>query len=113
MLLLYDDPGGFEGLSPEEMQRIIEKYRAWSARLSEAGKLVASDKLTDGEGRVLRRKGGEVRVLDGPYSETKEVIGGYFLLHADDFDEAVRLAEDCPHLEFGGTLEVRAVDKME
>lgn len=109
MLLLHENPAAFEGLSPEEMQRIIQRYTAWADRMREAGRLVGSNKLTDGDGRVLTRGAGELRVLDGPYSETKEVIGGYFTLRAAGYDEAVDLARDCPHLEFG-TIEIREID---
>jgi len=79
---------------PEQMQKIIEKYRAWGDGLRAAGRLIESNKLRDGEGRVLRRGNGKPRVLDGPYSETKEVVGGYFAVRAADYDEAVTLCED-------------------
>lgn len=113
MLLLYDSPTAAPDLSPEEMQRIIEKYQAWSGSLESRGRYVGGNKLRDGEGRVLRGGDGKPRVLDGPYSETKEVVGGVITIRADDYDEAVRLASDCPHLGFGGTIEVRRVDLEE
>lgn len=111
MLLLYSGSTGFDELSPDEMQKVIEKYRAWGAGLKKSGHFIASDKLKDGEGRVLRRSGGKTRVLDGPFSETKEVVGGYYSVKAADYDEAVKLCEDCPHLEFG-PIEVREVDEL-
>ena len=61
---------------------------------------------------TLRRQDGELRVLDGPFSETKEIIGGYFAIQAEDYDEAVRLAEGCPHLDYGGLIELRQVDAL-
>ena len=109
MLLLYDSPTSHEDLSPEEIQGIVEKYFNWRQELADAGRLVGSEKLTDGDGRVLRRRNGGVRVLDGPYSETKEVVGGYFAIRAADYDEAVEIARGCPHLEYG-TIEVREID---
>jgi hypothetical protein len=60
----------------------------------------------------MRAGAGQVRVTDGPFSEAKEVLGGYFLITAASYDEAVRRAGDCPHLEYGGTIEVRQVDAM-
>ena len=51
-------------------------------------------------------------MLDGPYSETKEVIGGYFAVRAADYDEAVKICEDCPHLEYAGTIEIREIDDI-
>ncbi len=112
MLLLYESPTDFAEISPEEMQAIIGKYSAWRESLAESGHLVGGQKLRDGDGRVLSNSGadGEVRVLDGPYSETKEVIGGYFAIRAEDYDEAVRISRDCPHLAFGGTIEIREIE---
>ncbi|MET0216283.1 MAG: YciI family protein [Vicinamibacterales bacterium] len=112
MLLLHDNPASFEGVSPDEMQKIVEKYIVWGKKLREAGVWRASDKLTDEPGRVMRRKDGQVRVTDGPYSESKEVLGGYYLIEVGSYDNAVEHARDCPHLEYGGTIEVRQVDKM-
>jgi hypothetical protein len=50
--------------------------------------------------------------MDGPYSETKEVLGGYFVVTAENYDAAVDLTRDCPHLDYCGTIEVREVDEM-
>ncbi len=110
LALLYDSPTDFADLSPQEMQAIIEKYRAWSNRMYDKGIMVAGQKLKDGEGRVLRAAKGKLRVLDGPFSETKEVVGGYFALKADGYDQVVKILADCPHLEYGGTVEVREFD---
>ena len=112
MLLLHDDPSVFTGMSPEEMQKAIEKYMAWGARLRTSGILIASDKLTDDPGRVMRGRNGQVRVTDGPYSETKEVLGGYYTIEAASYEEAMDRARDCPHLTYGGTIEVRQIDDM-
>ena len=115
LVLLYDnvdDADQWLHMSPEEMQRVIEKLVAWSEGLSAQGRLVASEKLRDGSGRVLRGRGGSPTVHDGPFSETKEIIGGYFIVAAADYAEAVRLTRDCPHLEYGGTIEIREIEPM-
>ena len=112
LLLLHDNPGTFANLSPEQMQKVIEKYVAWGKKLREAGIIEASNKLTDEPGKVVRRKDGEIRVTDGPYSETKEVLGGYYLIAARDYAQAVELTRDCPQLEYGGTIEIRQVDRI-
>jgi hypothetical protein len=111
LMLARSDARAWEGLSAEEGQRIVKQYVDWSNRMREAGRLAGSNKLTDGDGRVLAANGSGVEVKDGPYSETKEVVGGYWLLEAADFDEAVKLAKDSPHLRFG-TLEIRAIEEM-
>jgi hypothetical protein len=112
MLLLHDDPSEFATVSPDQVQQIIEKYVAWGNKLRQSGILVGSDKLADEPGRVMRQKDGHIRVTDGPYSETKEVLGGYYTIEAASYQQAIDRARDCPHLEYGGTIEVRAVDEM-
>src|SRR3569623_1023228 len=103
MLLLYDDPTQWQKLSPEEMQKALEKYMSWSKKPFR----VDSQRLAEDTGRVIRSQSGEPRVTDGPYSETKEVLGGYYTIEAQDYDHAVQLTLDHPHLEYGGTIELR------
>jgi hypothetical protein len=99
------DSGAFpEHISPEEIQQIIERYTAWKDKVRGSGQ-----KLYDGEGRILIRKDGGIAVTDGPYVEAREVIGGYFLIEAPDYEAAARLAEDCPHLDFG-SIEIRRIE---
>lgn len=112
MILLHDSPDAFASVSPEQMQRVIEKYVAWGERLRASGAMLAGEKLADEAGKVMRGKPGAVRVTDGPYSETKEVLGGFYIVQADSYEKAVALARDCPQFEFGGTIEVREIDTM-
>ena len=112
MLLLYGDPTKWINISPEEMQKAIEKYVAWGERMRKKGILVSSHKLVDDAGKVIRGDGGKPRVMDGPYSETKEVLGGYYLIEAANYEAAVRECDDSPQLGHGGTIEVRQVDMM-
>ena len=112
MLLLHDDVNAFSALSPEQMQKVIEKYVNWGDRLRSSGVIRDGQKLTDEPGRVIRSSGGQVRVTDGPYSETKEVLGGYYTIAADGYEQAIEVARTCPHLEYGGTIEVRQIDTM-
>ncbi len=112
MLLLHDNPAAFANVSPEQMQKVIEKYMQWGNKLRDAGIMRAGDKLTEDPGKIMRRKDGQVRVTDGPYSETKEILGGYYILETDSYAQAVERARDCPHLEYGGTIEVRQIDMM-
>ena len=98
-------------MSPEEMQRILGKYMAWSTRLRQAGHLQGSNKLRDGEGRVLRRPAGKLAVTDGPFAESKEVLGGYWLIEAPSYAAVVELLKDHPHIELwpDASLEVREI----
>lgn len=111
MLLLHDDPTPFLAMSPEDMQKAIEKYVAWGGKLREAGILLDSNKLTDDGGKIVRGFDKDIRVTDGPFSETKEVFGGYYTITADSYEQAIDRARDCPSLEFGGTMEVRQIDE--
>lgn len=105
MLLLYDNPTDWQNVGPEEMQKAVEKYDAWANRPFH----LDNKRLAEDAGRVIRSRGGQPRVTDGPYSETKEVLGGYYTIEAKDYEEAVKRSLDHPHLEYGGTIEVRQV----
>src|SRR5258708_5133078 len=102
MLLLYADPSGFHALSPEEMQKALQKYMDWRNQPF----TVDGHRLTEDAGRVIRATGGKPRASDGPYSETKEVLGGYYTIEAANYDEAVKLALTHPHAQYG-VIEVR------
>lgn len=106
MLLLYETPDSvdqFKALSPEEMQKAVEKYMAWAKKPF----TVDSKRLSGDSGRVMRSQNGKPRTTDGPFSETKEVLGGIYLIEAADYDEAVARAADHPHIEYGGAIEIR------
>jgi len=79
----------------------------WFERLREEGKLRAGQPL-ERQGKIVSGKKGRT-VADGPFAESKEAIGGYFLLQVADLDEAVEIAQQCPILEYGSTVEVRPV----
>ncbi len=73
--------------------------------------MAGGNKLEDTTGRVLRGgSSSEMRIMDGPFAESKEIIGGYFMVNAESYEDAVELCRDCPHLEYGA-VEVRRVDK--
>jgi len=112
MLLLHESPTGFTDLSPERMQEVIGDYQAWAGRMSEEGRLGPHQKLKDEGGRWLTGFGSELKVVDGPFAEAKEVIGGYFIIDADGYDDAVELTREHPHLKYGGRVELREVDPV-
>ena len=87
------------------MQKAVEKYMAWTKKSF----TVDSKRLAADPGRVIRAQNGQPRATDGPYSETKEVLGGYYTIEAASYEEAVQRTLDHPHLEYGGTIEVRHV----
>jgi hypothetical protein len=111
MLLLHNDPTDWKKMSPEEMQKAIQKFIAWRQKLDSHKILVGSGKLRDDGGKVIRGKD-HMRVTDGPYSETREVLGGYFMITAANYVAAVEQCRDCPGLEYGGTIELREVEPV-
>lgn len=96
-----------KGLSPEEMQRIAGQWMAWFERLTAQGKIVAGSPL-EMEGKVVSGKNGR-SISDGPFAESKEAVGGYFLLNVATFEEALAIAQQCPGLDYGAKVEVRPV----
>jgi hypothetical protein len=106
-MLLFRGTDWQEGLSAEQMQSISDQWMAWFDGLKKEGKAIAGNPL-EREGRVVSGKNGRV-VSDGPFAESKEAIGGYFLLKVDSMDAAVAIAKDCPGLAYGALVEVRPV----
>lgn len=109
ILLLHENPADFADLSPDEMQRIIEKYSAWGRALGEAGKMHSGMKLGDNGGWHLRKHSEVVTVTDGPYAEAKDVVGGFYVVEAADDAEAQAIAASCPHAS-RGWIEIRYVE---
>ncbi|HZQ25457.1 MAG TPA: YciI family protein [Terriglobales bacterium] len=110
LFLLYDDPSKWREMSPQELQTANKKYMGWGEKARQAGFVRAGQKLVDDAGKVLR--GPQRAATDGPYSETKELAGGYYVIEAANYDEAVRGALDHPHLQYGGTIEIRQVEEL-
>ena len=106
-LLLFRGEHWDKGLSPEDLQHVMGQVMAWFEGLKQQGKVKSGQPL-EREGKIVSGKNGRT-VADGPFAESKEAIGGYFLLQVDDLDEAVAIAKQCPVLEYGSTVEVRPV----
>lgn len=106
-MLLFRGNDWHKGLSAEQMQQVSDKWMAWFKRLTDEGRVVAGSPL-EAEGKIVSGKNGRV-VADGPFAESKEAIGGYFLLRVETLDEAVAIAKACPGLPYGVEVEVRPV----
>jgi hypothetical protein len=106
-LLLFRGNAWYNNLSPEELQKAMGQFKAWFDRLTQEGKLKGAQPLMR-EGKIVSGKNGRL-VADGPFAESKEAIGGYFLLEINTLDEAVAVAKACPTLEYGTQVEVRPV----
>ena len=110
MLLLYNNPVNYTKMTQQDGQKAMEKYMAFGQKLRKNNQYISSHKLADEPGRVLRNAHGKTVTTDGPYSETKEWLGGYYFIEAPSYEAAVEASRDCPILEYGGTVEVREVD---
>ena len=104
MLIFHGGLG--EDQSPEFMQEQMGKWMAWVDKLTREGRYVSGEALLPG-GKHL--SGAGKPATDGPYTEGKEVVGGYFVVNANDYDEAVAMANDYPDFEIGGSVQVRQV----
>ena len=105
-LLLFRGEHWDKGLSPEELQQVMDKVMAWFDGLQQQGKVKAGQPLAS-EGRMVSGK--RRTVADGPFAESKEAVGGYLLIHAHSLEAAVAVAQSCPTLDYGITIEVRPV----
>lgn len=103
-ILLFRRDNKDETISPEQMQELGKKWGTWRSELEAKNEIAAVGNRLSRAGRVVKSK--DV-VTDGPYAEIKEVLNGYLIVNAIDFDEAVDVAKGCPILQMGGNVEVR------
>lgn len=96
--------------APEQAQQNMQRWMAWMADLEARGHLKDRGQPLEQTGKVVR---GQKSVTDGPYTEAKDLVGGFTIVEARDIDQAAVLAEGCPILEGGGSVEVRPVMKMD
>ncbi len=94
--------------SPAELQASMKKWTTWINGIAQKGRLKGGQPLEKG-GKVIRPKRA---VTDGPYTEAKDVVGGYLIVTADGLDDAVEIARGCPAPDEGGSVEVRAIAPM-
>jgi hypothetical protein len=97
--------------SPEKTQASLTKWRAWIREMSEKGQLKSVGEPLERVGKVVA--GRKKMITDGPYTESKDVIGGFSIIEARDLEEAARIASGCPVLDGGGSVEVRPVLKLD
>jgi hypothetical protein len=107
MLLIYSNQSGWAQMTPEQQKEGMAAYNAYTEALRSAGALVGSNRLRGTEASTtVRVAAGKTQVLNGPYVDTKEQLGGYFLIEAPDLDAAIAWAARCPGASHG-TVEVR------
>jgi len=107
---LYLYRGGSRPESPAEGEQVMQKWISWMQDLETKGHLKDRGQPLEGEGKVVRGK--QRSITDGPYPESKDIVGGYTLIEAKDLTQAAELAGGCPIFERDGLVEVRPVMKM-
>jgi hypothetical protein len=109
LLLIHDNEQQWEKLSPAEMQQVMKEFRDYGDLLKQGGHYVLGHQLQPSTtAKSLRTRNGKLETMDGPFAETKEQLGGFYLIAANDIAEATALAARCPGSRYG-TVEVRAV----
>ncbi len=106
-LIRESTPEVYEPMSDEERRGVLDRWNSWVDGMRERGVLLDANPLSSG-GRVVAAAA-PGRVMDGPFSEAKELVGGYFILMCASLDEATELALTCPSLQYGLTIEVRPI----
>ncbi|MFT3668735.1 MAG: YciI family protein [Pseudoxanthomonas sp.] len=100
--LAYFTPDRFAAMSPGDVEALVSQCPALDEKMRATGKVLVSASLGDLEGwRTLRPQAGKTQVSDGPYTESKEVVGGLFIIEADSHDEALRIASMHPAATLG------------
>ncbi len=112
MVLIYVNEAAMGTASEADMGKMMAAYGAYSEALVKAGAMVAGNRLHPSTAAsTVRSVGGKTQVLDGPYAETKEQLGGYYIIEAPDLDGALSWAERCPGATTGA-VEVRPIWAM-
>jgi hypothetical protein len=108
-ILIYEKAGAYHPLSPEERQAVSAEYLAIreDPRIVGGARLETADMAT-----TVRVQEGETLITDGPFADTKEVFGGYYVLEADDLDAAIEIAARIPAARLGGAVEIRPMVEL-
>jgi hypothetical protein len=111
LVLMHVDPSVIESLSADEQQAIGDGHQAFVAKATESGEMLSTKALGDpSQSVVIRSQDGKPQVVEGPFAETKEFMGGYYLLDVDSLERAIELAKELPDASIDGlALEVRPV----
>lgn len=112
MLLIYGSEAGMQSATKESMNQMFAAYGAYTQAMKKAGAFVGGDPLQPSTAATtVRVADGKTKVLNGPYAETKEQLGGYYLIDVPDLDAALSWAAKCPGASYG-TMEVRPLMAM-
>jgi hypothetical protein len=109
-LLIHDDEKSWGSLPPNEMAARMQEYEKYANGLVEKGQMRGGEQLQPtATATTIRQKDGKTLTTDGPYAETKEQLGGFFLIECQNLDEAIEAASAIPSVKYGGIVEVRPI----
>jgi hypothetical protein len=109
LCLIYENEKNWESLPPAESEAVMNEYYAFTETISRNGQLVAGEALQPTHtATTVKVRNGKVSTTDGPFAETKEQLGGFYLIEAKDLNEAIQIAAKIPSARFG-SVEVRPV----
>jgi hypothetical protein len=111
-LLLSSPDSHYDNLSPQEIQALLARYVAWREGLIQRDIYRGSQKLIDRTGRRLRTQNGNILITEGPFSESQEVLGGFFVIEVPTYEDAVEVSRTCPNLVDGNLIEIRQLDPI-
>ena len=112
ILMAYVQEAGWPAMTKEQQEQGLAAYKSFTDALKKAGALITSNRLAPSANAAsLRQKDGKVQVIDGPFADSKEQLGGYFIIEAKNLDEAIAWGSRCPATGHG-TVEVRPIVAM-
>lgn len=111
MLLLFETPGVFQTLPPERSSEQVNEYVNWARGVAMSGVNISGEKLKE-EGRALFAGPEGMQISAIPAASEGRILAGYFAIEAENFEQALSISSSCPHLKYGGEIELREVDQM-
>ena len=112
MILIYNSEASDKAMTQQEVGKLMEAYGAYSQAMVKAGVMVGGERLKPTDtATTVRTKNGRTEVLNGPYADTREQLGGYYMIDVPDLDAAITWAARCPSSS-NGTIEVRPIWAM-
>ena len=110
VLMLPHAPDRYTNIPEAEFMELMTDYIGWVEEMSAKGKYLSGEKLNADAGKIVTNKSGSIEVHDGPFAEVAEILGGYMVISAADYDEAVEIARSHPHMKHNETIIIRQTD---
>ena len=110
VLMLPHAPDRYDNIGESELMDLMKDYIGWVEEMAANGKYLSGEKLLADGGKVVTNTSGSIEVHDGPFAEVAEILGGYMVIDAEDYDEAVKIARSHPHMKHNQTIMIRQTD---